>query len=183
MKVQRLLPACLTGAALLGVFYACGVAAPARHVRELRASLDKTNSSIRVARDAIQQTRDLERECAAIRAQLAGRGDSKTSPLFWFPEQMSRYFRQFGVEDVTTRVNTGVPEPGLPNYQRTFWAVALPLAANRADIDRALLALAELETADPLTKVHTLSAFADSERRMIGGRTATITVSLLTRQF
>lgn len=76
-----------------------------------------------------------------------------------------------------------MPQAELPGYQRTFWAVTLPLGESPANIDRALLAIAELEEVDPLLQVHSVSAFADPGVEVLGGRTATVTVSVLTRQF
>jgi len=183
MKLRALLPICVTGAAAIGLFYAYGVAAPARRVRELSSALAERNNNIRLARNSIERTRELECECASIRTQLASRGDVLASPLVLFPEQMTRHFRQFGIENVTTRVNTGLKDPELPGYQRTFWSVAVPLSGSQNEVDRALLAFSDLESANPFLRVHTVTAFADSEVKVLGGRRAMVTVSVLTHQF
>jgi len=183
MKLRRILPTGISGAVAIGLFCAYGVAAPARRVRELRSALAETNGSLRQARNSIDQTRELESECASIRSQLAARAEAMTSPLVSFPAQMSRHFRQFGIENITTRVNTGIPESELPGYQRTFWSVAVPLGGSQSDVDRALLAFSGLESANPSWRVHTVSAFAEPEVKVLGGRRAMATISVLTRQF
>lgn len=96
----------LIAAAALGLSYAYGVAPPERRVGELRAELATVKDRLRMAAESIQQVRDLERECSSIRTQLAQRGQSNVSPLFWFPEQMSNYFGQSGIKNVSARVNT-----------------------------------------------------------------------------
>jgi hypothetical protein len=176
-------PPLIVAAATVGLFYAATVPAPARRVREARADLAAANARMRASSEAIQRVRNLEQECAGIRKQLAQRSDATITPLVWFPQEMSKHFEQFGITKVSTRINTGLPEPALPGYQRTFWAVTLPLEEDPAEVVRTLLAIASLEAGDPLLRVHTVSAIADAGPEVLGGRRATVTVSLLTRQF
>jgi hypothetical protein len=183
MNLRRALLPYVAGAAVAVLFYAGGILAPARRVRELRTEFNSAMTRIRLATESIQQVRDLERECAGIRMQLAQREDPLSSALVWVPEEMNRHFGRFAFLNVTTRPNTTSPEPGLPGYQRTYWAVALPLGEDPADIDRALLAISELEAADPLLRVHNVSAFAEAGVNLLGGCSANLTVSLLTREF
>jgi hypothetical protein len=173
----------LVAGAVLGLVFALGVAGPARRVDELRGALATINGQIQVANASIQETLKLERESSRMRMQLAYRHHAGASPLVWFPEEMSRFFEQFGIRDVSTRVNTGEAESGIPGYQRTFWAVALPLRDGATEMDRAILAISELERADRLLRVHSVSASASAGSNVLGGRTATVTVSLLTRRF
>jgi hypothetical protein len=173
----------LFGAAAAGCAYAYLVAVPTRQVDELRAKLGTVNAEIAAARDAVEEVRELEQKSAGIRTQLGRDGRATTSPVLWVPDQMSKFFGQFGIEKVSTRENTGVPQPGLPGYQRSYWAVSFPVGQNATEVDKALLAVSELEATEPLVRVHSVAALAEAGREVLGGQSATVTVSLLTRKF
>ena len=179
--MRSILSTCVAGAAAAGLFYSFGIAAPRERVRTLDAELADVSARVGTASRAIAEVRDLERKCSHIRARLAQRGQLTSSPLLWFPEQMQSYFSRFGFENVAPRVNTSMEVAGLAGYQRTFWAVTLPLRGAASEVDRVLMAASELEAADPHVRVQTVSISTDAQA--LGGRCATVNASVLTRQF
>jgi hypothetical protein len=97
----------------------------------------------------------------------------------WFPAQMKKHFSTLGIEAVT-RLNTTAKEPGQPDFERTYWAVELPVGNSTADVRAACLAIAEIEPLDPAVRV------LDTVIRPVAGdpirRAAVINVSVLSRK-
>jgi hypothetical protein len=58
-----------------------------------------------------------------------------------------------GVADAQIRLNTEVPEPGLPGFKRTCWNVNLPPQDGLRSVTAALLAVREIEQRDRFVKI------------------------------
>lgn len=67
------------------------------------------------------------------------------SPLVWFPPRMEKHFGRMGLDGAVTRLNTALDEPGLPDFEQTYWVVELPVANSSGEFRAACLAIAEIE--------------------------------------
>ena len=94
-------------------------------------------------------------------------------------EHLARYFAQMGIANAVTRLNTEFAEPNMPGFQRTYWAVDLPLPGSRSDMSRLLIAVAALEETDSIAKVMDLAIRTEDGT---GHRTAIMNVSALTEK-
>lgn len=131
------------------------------------------------AHEGVKQVQDLELESAAARVAFERwqRELPPGSAMLWLPERIKSHFGRFGFANPVSRLNTTVPEPGLPRLKRSFWAVEIPVANPDKDTTAALLAVAELDQQDALVRVLDFSVRPDTRK---GGRhVATLNISVL----
>lgn len=75
------------------------------------------------------------------------------SPMVWFPERMKTHFGIAGLAGAVTRLNTALDEPDLPDFERTYWAVELPVEKSSKGFRASCLAVTEIEKRDPSIRV------------------------------
>lgn len=129
--------------------------APLRHsLRTTSYGIEELKQNISSAETALEEIRVRKEQVARTWAEvdLLVRDIPTASALFWFPVRMKRHFTRFAIPDAVTRLNSTLDEPTFPNYQRTYWAVELPMQSEN-DISKVLLAVAELDAQDVLVRV------------------------------
>lgn len=119
-----------------------------RDVTDLRGRIDG-------AQKTIAEIQLLEQSASGARGELQSfQADIPPgSPLVWFPPRMEKHFGRMGLSRAVTRLNTALDEPGLPDFERTYWAVELPVGNSSGEFRRACLAIAEIEPVDPSIRV------------------------------
>lgn len=130
--------------------------APLRESERIAAQrIEELSGKLESAHAAIEEVRTLEQRAASARAELDRwrRERPAASAMLWFPERIREHFRRAGFAEAVTRLNTTRAEAKLPRFQRSFWAMELPLRAQPGEIGKVLLAAAELEQAEPHVRV------------------------------
>jgi hypothetical protein len=139
--------------------------APLRHShRTALGAIAELNENIRNSAEAIEEIKAFKERVAQAHAEVDElvRDIPTASALFWFPARMSRHFTRFGIPQAATRHNSTLEEPTFRNYERTFWAVELPMTEEK-DLSKVLLAVAELESQDVLVRVLDFAVRPSSE--------------------
>lgn len=172
----------LLGGALLSlawVTYRLSISPLERRAQELHSECTDVRERIASTRRAIQEIKRQEQAAAGSRGELRRlHHDLPTgSVIVWFPTRMKQYFDRFDLTDSATRLNTAVPEPEIPGFQRTYWSVDLPLASQK--LSELLIAIENLEDAEPIVKILDLAIRQDNES---GQRTMVINVAALVCQ-
>ena len=150
-----------------------------------RANQEKTaelRNEAAAARRTIQDVQDKERETAPVQAEFErwSRERPADSAVVWFPERISAHFKRFAVATAATRLNTILEDPDLPGFQRSFWAVELPLGAGVGEISKVLLAVSELERAERHVRVIDFAIRPAAENPQ--AQTAVLNCSTLARE-
>lgn len=166
---------------LASLIYGLSITPLQRREAEFQRTGADLRGRIAAARHTIQEAKEQEQAVASARAELQRfQRDLPTgSAMAWFPSRMKRHFDNLGIPDSATRLNTALNEPDMPNYERSYWAVHLPIQGTSADISKLLISVAELEEAEPLVKVIDLAIRQDDDS---GLRTAVINVTTLVRR-
>jgi hypothetical protein len=114
----------------------------------------------------IKRLQLLEEEAAAAREQAANLGiDAPSgSPMIWIAAHLQNHFERFGYAKPAVRFTSAQPEAELPGYQRMCWTIGLPLTRAPRDFQKALLAVAELEKAEPRMRLIEFATLPDPER-------------------
>lgn len=122
---------------------------------EARRDVSDLKGRIEGARKTIAEIRALEQAANVTRRELQSLEGNipRGSPLVWFPGQMEKHFRSMGLSGAVTRLNTAIDEPGQPDFERTYWAVELPVGVSSGDVRKACFAVAEIERVDPSIRV------------------------------
>ena len=133
------------------------------------------------ARGVIQESETIREQISRARAEVAAlhAHQPSGSAHVWFPAQMKKHFSTLGT-DAITRLNTTTKEPGLPDFERSFWAVEMPLGKTSADVRTACLAIAEIEPLDPAVRVLDAAIRPDADDP--DRRVAVINVSVLSKK-
>jgi Tfp pilus assembly protein PilO len=147
----------LLGGLWLG--YSVAILPLQRREQQSLGKLADLRERIQATRKTIQEVKQQEQATASSRAELdrLERELPTGSALAWFPVRMKQHFDRFGLSDSVTRLNTSLDEPNMPGYQRTYWAVDLPMQGSAKDFSSLLIAVAELEESDPIIEVLDLS--------------------------
>ncbi len=166
---------------LASLMYSLSIVPLQRRATEFQHTAADLRGRIASARRTIQEAKAQEHAVASARAELQRfQRDLPTgSAMAWFPSRMKRHFDNLGIPDSATRLNTALNEPDLPDYERSYWAVDLPIQGNAAGISNLLIAVAALEEAESLVKVIDLAIRQDDDS---GRRTAVINVTTLVRR-
>lgn len=114
-------------------------------LRERIGEAQKAIAEVRV----LDTRRDAERH--EIKALFASHPND--AAVVWFPERMKQHFTRAGFAGAVTRMNTTRAEAGLPGFERSFWAVEVPVGASSQKALEACLAVAEIEPLDPAIRV------------------------------
>lgn len=107
------------------------------------------------AQNVIGEVRTLEEKRNAERREIQAlfAGHPNDSAVVWFPERMKQHFDRAGFAGAVTRLNTTRDEAGLPGFQRSYWAVEVPVGATSQNALDACLSVAEIEPLDPSIRV------------------------------
>ena len=81
------------------------------------------------------------------------------SPVAWFPPRIADFYKERGIEGVTTRINNELTEKELPGLRRLNWGIEVP----KADFAQFASAVAELENEEPLLEVQSLTIDTDRD--------------------
>jgi hypothetical protein len=121
----------------------------------MRQQLESTRAQVAAARKTLRTIAALEAQTDDARAELERlkQGLPEGSALVWFPERMRKHFRDAGFDAVSIQPNTKADVPELPGFERSYWAVELPIVGGAKQIRAALVGLAQLETAEPFLRI------------------------------
>jgi hypothetical protein len=130
-----------------------------------RHRMAEASLKLKSERAAVHEIRLLEERVAETRTELDRWKHERPadSAMFWFPEQIQKHFRQFGVATPVTRLNTAKEEPGMPRFERSYWAVDVTMGRGSRECTKMLLAVAELEKQNPHTRVIDFAIWEDPE--------------------
>jgi hypothetical protein len=81
------------------------------------------------------------------------------APVAWFPTRIGDFFRNRGIDKVTTRLTVETAHPSLAGYRRIIWSVELP----KVDCVSFAAAVAALENAEPLVSIENISIEAQHD--------------------
>ena len=169
-------------AMVAGGFYRGSIVPMRERLAENQRRIAELSGNVEHAKKRIKETQEMERRASGARAELVrwNRQRAAASAMVWFPENLKGYFRRFGIVDAVTRLNTVRPEPELPGYQRSYWAVDLPIQDGTVEFGKVLMAVGELEQAEPHVRVLDFAVRRDSANP--ARRTAVINLSTLARR-
>ena len=121
----------------------------------LRQQLDQVREHTAAARKSLRTITVLEAQKDDARAEMERleEGLPEGAALVWAPERMRKHFRDAGFDAVSIQLNTFADVPELPCYERSYWAVELPIAGGAKELRAALVGLAGLEMADPFLRI------------------------------
>ncbi len=107
------------------------------------------------AQRVIGEVRALEVQKDAERHEIQALFASHPSDaaVIWFPERMKQHFERAGLAGAVTRLNTTRDEAGLPGFERSYWAVEVPVGGADGKALDACLSVAEIEPLDPFIRV------------------------------
>ena len=97
------------------------------------------------------------------------------SPVAWFPTRMADFFKQQGVDKVTTRLNSEATDKQYAGYRKLTWGIDLP----RVGFVQFASAVAALENAEPLIEISSMQI--DAGREDVEMQHALITVNNLVK--
>lgn len=116
------------------------------------AALDPAISKAKaqIARDA-----NVQAQAPLAQATLAqiDRMIPEGAPVAWFPTRIGDFFKNRGIDKVTTRLNSESAYPALPGYRRISWSVDLP----KVEFIAFASAVAELENTELLLWIETVT--------------------------
>jgi hypothetical protein len=130
-----------------------------------------------VARREVQAIKEEEQAAGTARMTLRQlrRDLPSGSAIAWLPTRIKEHFALRGIADAVTRLNTTGDEPGMPGYEKSYWAVDLPMTGATSEMRHLLTAVADLEQPGSIVKVLDL-AIREEE---LGRRTAVINIAAL----
>jgi len=150
--------------------------------RALVEQIRELDGRVNEARDSLKECQAVEAETATARVAVhrLERDLPSSSAIFWVPARLKEHFRRFGFAEPLARLNTAQEDAELPGYQRIYWTIGLPLNDDPKSLGAVLLAVADLEQTERLSKVIDVTIQPDPEdsRR----RDAAITVVTLVKQ-
>ena len=98
------------------------------------------------------------------------------SPIAWFPPRIEAFFKKYGIEKVTTRLNNETPEKELPGFKRLNWGIE----ASKTQFVPFAAAVSALENGEPLIEVQAFEV--DAARDEPGKERISLTINNLIRQ-
>ena len=117
------------------------------------------------AREKIAAIAPIEQRAAEIPGELdRWREERRSGPeVVWFPDWLRAQLRRFGIVEAQIRLNTRVPEPGLPGFSRSCWNVNLPKQDGVRNATALLLAVKEIGQRERFVKTLDCSIRANPE--------------------
>lgn len=124
------------------------------------------------AHRTIGEVKEIEQQAAAVRTGLdRWATERQTGPtVVWFPGWLKAQLLRRGIAEAQIRLNTEVPEPGLPGFKRTCWNVNLPPQEGVRSMTALLLAVRDIEQRDRFVKILDCSirAVPEEPARLVG---------------
>lgn len=132
-------------------FYAQSIAPLRQREPEARRSIATLKKQIADALSSIGEVRALEAQVSRERSELHSlhRDLPSGSAVVWFPERVRKHFASLGVAGAVARLNTVLDEREPPGFERTYWAVEMPVGSSSREIRAACAAIAGIEPLDP----------------------------------
>lgn len=117
------------------------------------------------AKAKIQEIRRQEQAAGGARGLLASLRDNvpEEPTSVWLPVRLRAPLRSAGIEEAGIRMNSAIPDPSVPGYERTFWHLNLPRQDGMKTMGGVLLAVAEIERHEPFVRILDVSFATDSE--------------------
>jgi hypothetical protein len=127
-----------------------------RKQKELRAELDSTH-------EILTSLKDSDEKVAEARTVLNRMlGDKSRNSMVSFPNDMKDYFSRFALSAPTVRFVTAQDEPGLPGYNKLYWAIGVPVPDTDRNLEGLLRATAALEKEDRFLKMTDFALVPDA---------------------
>ena len=174
----------ICGLALSGgwKFYGRSIAPLGPQETEMLDRVTELKGRIDAARKTIAESRALEQGASHSRSDLDSPGGDQpaSSALVWFPERMKKHLERVGLSGAAIRFNTSLDEPESPDFERSYWAVELPVGDSTRDVREACVAIADIEPVDPSIRVLNVAIrpdLNDPTRRIMA-----MSVSILARK-
>jgi hypothetical protein len=117
------------------------------------------------ARRVVEETQALEVQASREQNELrAIQGNfPPTSALVWFPQRVTQHFGVIRGTQTATRLNTALDEVGLPGFERTYWAVEMPVGMTSEEIREICIAIAEFERLESAVRVLDVTIRPDAD--------------------
>lgn len=146
-----------------------------------QSRITELSEKLAEAGQGMRRVRELEASFTAAQEKI-DRWDANRpadSTMLWFPERVKQHFSRCGVVAPVTRLNSAHQEDTLPGFERSYWAVELPLRDYSTALNNLLVAVSQFEKSEPHTRVLDFAILQDAENP--GARTAMLNVSTLAR--
>lgn len=138
-------------------FYSQWIVPLRRCELEMAEGLADVRQRLADARIEIREALKQEQEHGSVNARMALsslRGDRPGEPaVVWLPPKLRTDLARFGIEEAVIRQNSAVSEPGLSEYERTYWRLTLPAQGGMRTMTGVLLAVADLDQSDRGLKI------------------------------
>jgi hypothetical protein len=145
----------------------------ARGAKATRERITVLAGEIEAGKAQLMKTEAAERlapEQAEVRRAMVS-GIPEGAPVAWFPPRMGWFFKERGMEKVTTRMTSEVVEKELRGFRRVVWTLDFP----KVGFFQFAGAIADLENAEPLLEVTQIQI--DAGREEPEAQKAVLTVS------
>jgi hypothetical protein len=181
ISLQHLLSACVTLAAGWA-FYSNSIAPLGERERQTVQKVAEMQAFLAHAQKEVKAVQSLEEELGRARVEhYRLTGDvPQGSAMVWLPDRLKQHFGRHGIRDCTAQFNTSIDEPALPGYERTYWAVNLPLRELSQDLETVFMAVSNLEQTDPIVRI--VDAAVRPDLQNPSRRVAVVNVGALVRK-
>ncbi|MCE9611196.1 MAG: hypothetical protein K8R23_13455 [Chthoniobacter sp.] len=177
-EIQKLV---LAGLMVVGVIYCYFnllLGPMGRSQEAARISIEALGPTIAAAKAQIAKTAEVERAAPAnmetTRQVTAMIPDG--SPVAWFPPRVGEFFKQHGLDKISTRLAGEAAEKEMPGFRRMSWSIDLP----KVGFVPFATAVATLENEEPLLEINGLQI--EAGRDDIESQRALLTVSNYVKQ-
>lgn len=142
------------------------------------ALINELQPKIKLAREQIQRTKELEQKAGEIEETL----DQVKSlippgaPIAWFPPRIAEFLKRQGIEKVSTRPNDEIADKELTGFRRLTWTIDLP----KVPFAKLGVAIAGLENEDPLLEIYKIQIAENADDQL--AQNATINVANIVKQ-
>lgn len=96
--------------------------------------------------------------------------------IAWFPPKMSEFFKKQGLPNNSYRPNSEVPEPDLPGYKISNWAIEIP----SVEYNQLAAAIANLENEEGLMQIRNVQI--DASTSDVAKQHVQLTVNTIVKQ-
>ena len=131
------------------------------------------------ARRVIAEIQEQEAREKKERADLEARheGSPPMPALVWFPGRVKQHFARFGDSEAVARLNTAIDEPGLPGFERSYWAIEMGAGKTSAEALEICMAIGEFERLNASVRVVDMAIRPDTDNP--GTRLMVVNLSVL----
>lgn len=146
-------------------FYVRSIAPLRQQEAEARLEVADLNGRLDEARKTIAAVREREKDAHGVPGDLERLQDDLPagSRIVWMSALLEGHFAHAGTPVLLNRLNLIRDEPNLPDYQRSFWSMALPVEDTGLNIAQLLFAVEDLEEQHPFLRVLDFAIRPDPE--------------------